>query len=269
MSVAVGTEVYNTDCPPIVARGMSYTEAERDAALKGPVRALIEDAEGKERIKGLLDSITQTDFEKQRLEEILAAKTEEEDWRVGEAFAEAYLTTHKRCLFPWPVRRDERKPRSSLPGADLVGMQETDHAQFPFRFAFGEVKTSSDGNHPPSVMNGRHGLKQQLEDLRNVKSLRHALFNYLAHRAVNAPWKAKWQSAATRFLSDDADVVVFGVLVRDVDPHENDLRTRASSLAAGRPPRMHLELMAVYMPAGSIAAFAKTCVSDEESDDVD
>jgi hypothetical protein len=233
------------------------------------VRALIEDAEGKERIKGLLDSIPQTDFAKQHLEEILSAKTEDENWRVGEAFAEAYLTTHKRCMFPWPVGRDERKPRSSLPGADLVGMQETDHAQLPFRFAFGEVKTSNDRNHPPSVMHGRHGLKQQLEDLRNVKTLRHALFVYLAHRAVNAAWKAKWQVAASRFLSDDTDVVVFGVLVRDVDPHEDDLRARASRLAAGRPPTMDLELMAVYMPAGSIAGFSKACMSDEESDDAD
>jgi len=268
MPVAVGTEVYNADCPPVVARGVSYTQTERDAALKGPVRDLIEDAEGKAQIKGLLDSITLTDFQKQNLEGILNATPESEDWRIGEAFAEVYLTTHKRCLFPWPVGRDERKARSSLPGADLVGIQETDHARLPFRFAFGEVKTSSDGKYPPSVMKGRHGLKQQLEDLRNTKTLRYSLFIYLAHRAVKAPWKAKWQAAASRFLSDDADVVVFGVLVRDVDPHHDDLRARARSLAAGCPARMHLELMAIYMPAGSVAWFFKTCMSDEESGDV-
>lgn len=269
MEVAVGTEVYNADCLPVVARGLSYTEAERDAAIKGPVRALIEDAEGKARIKSLVDSIAPTDFQKQHLEEILTAEPENEDWRVGEAFAEVYLTTHKRCMFPWPDKWDERKQRSSLPGADLVGLQKTDHAQLPFRFAFGEVKTSHDGDHPPSNMYGRHGLKQQLEDLRNLKTLRHELFKYLTHRAVNEPWKAQWQAAASRFLSDDADVSVFGVLVRDVVPHQDDLRARANSLAAGHPPTMGVELTAVYMPAGSIAAFAKTCASDEESNDAD
>ena len=101
------------------------------------------------------------------------------------------------------------------------------------------------------------------------KSWRQTLFLYLAHRAVNAPWKAEWQSAASRFLSDDADVVVFGVLVRDVDPHEDDLRVRATSLAAGRPARMAMELVAVYMPAGSIAEFPKACASDEEGKDAD
>jgi hypothetical protein len=102
-----------------------------------------------------------------------------------------------------------------------------------------------------------------------VRTLRQTLFLYLAHRAVNAPWKADWQSAATRFLSDDVDVMVFGVLVRDVDPHEDDLRVRATSVAAGRPARMALELIAVYMPAGSIAGFSKVCANDEESDDAD
>jgi hypothetical protein len=267
MPVAAGTEVYNADCPPVVARGVSYTRAERDAALKGPVRALIEDAEGRARIKSLLDSIALTDFQKQRLEEILKATPESEDWRIGEAFAEVYLTTHKRCLFPWPDNRDRRKRGSSLPGADLVGFQQTDHAQLPFRFAFGEVKTSNDGKHPPSNMYGRHGLKQQLEDLRNLKAIRQTLFEYLAHRAVNATWKEKWQTAASRFLSDDTDIVIFGVLVRDVDSHQDDLRVRARGLAAGRPRTMHVELVAVYMPAGSIARFSKVCMSDEESGD--
>lgn len=269
MPVAVGTEVYNADCAPVAARGLTYTDAERDAALAGPVRALIEDAEGNDRIRSLVDSLAPTDFQKQQLERILAARSDDEDWRVGEAFAETYLTTHKRCLFPWPDKWDERKRRSSLPGADLAGLQRTDHAQLPYRFAFGEVKTSHDADHPPSSMHGRHGLKQQLEDLRNVRALRHTLFLYLAHRAVNAPWKAEWESAASRFLSDDADVVVFGVLVRDVDPHEDDLRVRATSLAAGRPARMALELIAVYMPAGSIAGFSRACASDEEGDDAD
>jgi hypothetical protein len=32
---------------------------------------------------------------------------------------------------------------------------------------------------------------------------------------------------------------------------------------------MHVELVAVYMPAGSIATFSEACTSNEESDDAD
>jgi hypothetical protein len=90
----------------------------------------------------------------------------------------------------------------------------------------------------------------------------------LAIRASNADWKEAWEAAATRFLSDDTDVAVFGVLVRDVNPHQDDLRARASRLAAGCPATMGIELLAIYMPAGSIAAFATICLAGEEGDDV-
>ena len=36
--------------------------------------------------------------------------------------------------------------------------------------------------HPPGNMYGRHGLKAQLEDLRNNEEIRNTLFVYLGHR---------------------------------------------------------------------------------------
>ncbi len=103
-----------------------------------------------------------TEFAQEHLAEALADPDDIENWRVGEAIAEAYLTEHRNCQFPWPDGRDERKNGSSLPGADLVGIQ---HDAKGDRFAFGEVKTSGQAKHPPGVMYGRTGLKQQLEDL--------------------------------------------------------------------------------------------------------
>jgi hypothetical protein len=72
-----------------------------------------------------------------------------EEWRVGEALAEAYLVAHRTCKFPWPDGRDARKAGSSLPGADLVGFQQHGGTD---RFAFGEVKTSGEIRYPPGAM---------------------------------------------------------------------------------------------------------------------
>jgi hypothetical protein len=253
MTVAAGLECYNIDTPPVAARGCSYTAAELDAALDGPVRELVNDIEGGRRIRELLEGVSQTHFQKDRLEQILNADPEPEDWEVGEALAETYVTTHRSCTFPWPDKWDQRKSRSSLPGADLAGLQETEHRQHPFRFAFGEVKTSGENAYPPGNMHGRHGLKQQLEDLRDTKPIRDTLFRYLALRAVGTAWEAQFRSAASRYLADHTDVAVFGVLIRDVPPHENDLKARSQKLANGRPVMMRIDLLAIYMPAGSIA----------------
>jgi len=255
MSIAAGTESYNVDTPPVMARGCSYTVAELDMALDGPIRDVVNDIEGKRRIRELLEGVPQTHFQKDHLEQILNADPEPEDWEVGEALAETYVATHRACTFPWPDKWDQRKSRSSLPGADLAGLQETDHPQNRFRFAFGEVKTSEEHAYPPGNMYGRRGLKQQLEDLRDQKPIRDTLFRYLAFRAAGAPWEAKYRSAASRYLADHTDVAIFGVLIRDVPPNENDLKARSQKLANNSPTTMRIELLAVYLPASSIARF--------------
>jgi hypothetical protein len=267
MSVAAGSERYNVDTPPVVARGCPYTSAELEAALDGPVRAVVNDSEGRRRIRELLEGVTQTQFQKGHLEQILSVDLEPEDWEVGEALAETYVATHRVCTFPWPDKWDQRKSRSSLPGADLAGLQETNHPHHRFRFAFGEVKTSEDADHPPGNMYGRHGLKQQLEDLRDNKSIRDTLFLYLALRARDSTWEAQYKSAASRYLADHTDVAIIGVLIRDIPPHENDLKARSQALANGQPATMGIDLLAVYLPAGSIARFRSYYRTSEEGTD--
>jgi len=41
-------------------------------------------------------------------------------------------------------------------------------------------------------------------------------------------------------------------LIRDVEPHENDLRIRIEKLATNCPSNMTIELIAIYLPADSI-----------------
>ncbi len=167
---------------------------------------------------------------------------------MGEAIAETYLTDRRSCSFPWPDGRDERKSGSSLPGADLVGFGVDDDGDC---LAFGEVKTSSEQSYPPGAMYGRTGLKQQLEDLRDKETIRDDLVKYLGHRAGSAPWRARFEQAASRYLRNTSDIQLYGCLVRDVEPHQDDLRVRVGKLAVACPEGMRIELLALYLPQES------------------
>jgi len=236
--------------PPVTGAGLGVSEGELNAALSGPIPAIVFDAPGSERIEALLAGLPETDFERENLQSLLTSDGEPENWRVGEAIAESFLTVNRGCQFPWPDGRDERKRGSSLPGADLVGFCGEGAA---VRFVFGEVKTSSENAHPPGLVYGRHGLKQQLEDLREAERIREGLVKYLAHRATGAAWLSIFRSASAAYLRDTCDVRVFGILVRDVCPHEADLRARVARLARECPAAMTIELVAIYLPEERIA----------------
>ena len=254
MSVAMGSEVYNVDHQRVIARGRSHTAAQRDTALDSDVRALIQDTTGAGKAAALTSNLNLTGFQTNNLNAVLNGGSPPKDWEVGEAYGEAYLGTHSRCHFPWSDRWDERKDKSSLPGSDLVGLQETGTSKKPsFRFAFGEVKTSTEKKYPPGVMYGKEGLKKQMEDLRDKHEIRNTLVRYLTMRAQGADWEEKFKTALVRFLAESTDVAIFGILIRDVSPAESDLRTRSKNIAKKHPARMHIELLAIYLPVGSIS----------------
>ncbi|MBK1700238.1 hypothetical protein [Thiococcus pfennigii] len=250
MTVAVGANCYSVGASPCKGTGLVWTDEELDDAISGPVAAVVFDDAGKADIATLLAGVAETEFAQERLAAVLSDPDDIEDWRVGEAIAETYLTDHRSCTFPWPDGRDERKAGSSLPGADLVGFQTDEHGD---RFAFGEVKTSGEARHPPGAVYGRTGLKQQLEDLRDKRPIRDGLMKYLGHRAGAAVWRDRYRAASRRYLANSSDVQLFGILIRDVGPHEDDVRVRVDKLATGCPTDTAIELLALYMPPGSIA----------------
>lgn len=229
-----------------------------DATLAGSVASIIFDDAGTEEIASLLNGMADTDFSRENLDSLLNDLPSLEDWRVGEALAESFLSECRDCYFPWPDGRDERKRGSSLPGADLVGFRKEGEE---VRFVFGEVKTSHESTYPPGTLYGRHGLKQQMEDLRDNQKIREGLVRYLSHRAINAAWIEHFRSAAKLYLNDTCDVRIFGLLVRDVPPHEDDLRVRVDKLGHDCPSRMVIELIAIYLPAESIASLATMVVA--------
>lgn len=247
----VGTECYSLGVPPCTGIGRVWNTEELETAINGQVSAIVFDDQGKADIEEMLAGVAETNFEQEQLAQILTNPDDIEDWRVGEAIAEAYLTEHRACLFPWPDGRDERKSGSSLPGADLVGFQSIGSIE---RFAFGEVKTSSERSYPPQVVTKKKdGLKKQIEDLRDKKKDRDGLVEYLAHRASGSTWKEHFRAATKRYIANNHDIGLFGVLVRDVEPNHNDLRLRVRQLAEGCPNGTEIELLSLYLPDGAIA----------------
>jgi len=257
VATPAGTEAYNVDAPSVTARGASYTDADLDAALAGPVSEILWDDAGKADLGRILAALATTEFAAEGVTRALSAQAVPPNWRVGEALAEAFLVEHRGCDFPWPSGRDLKNPDASPAGTDLVGFHRTGQVANGYRFAFGEVKTSGQESWPPSVMEGRHGLAKQLEDLRDSTQVKDALLLYLGHHAQGKGWFPQYQSAATRYLSDPSDVSLFGVLVRDVVPKPEDLSGRAGGLAKGCPAATAIELRAVYLPRQSIDSLAK------------
>lgn len=249
MRISTGESVFEIGVVPCSGTGLRWSEKELDAAIDDPVASVLFDDEGRANLEEILSGLAETNFAQEGVRRVLEDPDEVEDWRVGEAIAEAYLTEHRSCRFPWPDRRDERKRRSSLPGADLVGFGTDADGDC---LAFGEVKTSSERRYPPAAMYGRTGLKQQLEDLRDRPLLRDQLLRYLGHRAAGAPWREHFENAGRRYLRNNADVQLFGFLVRDVEPNRDDLRMRVGALATGCPEGTRIELLALYLPRDSI-----------------
>jgi len=253
MSIATGIIEYILGTSPVNGCGFSLATDELDAALAGAVSEVVFDDSGKADISALLSGVAETDFEKSQVEQILTNTKAPEDWRVGEALAESYLVHQRDCFFPWPDGRDERKRGSSLPGADLVGFQKEGGEHF---FAFGEVKTSAERSYPPGAIYGRTGLKRQLEDLKDSTKIKDDLLKYLGYRAGTSAWESKYQEAAKKYIRSKTNVRVFGFLVRDVKPHQDDLRVRVNKLAKDAHADMKIELLAVYLPAGSISTLS-------------
>lgn len=257
MTVSAGEIQYQCGHAPCMGVGLLWTDEDLDAALDESVATVLLDDEGKAGIGDIFKCLPETGFARERLRHVLDDPEDVENWRVGEAIAETYLSDHRSCDFPWPDGRDERKRGSSLPGADLVGFGKDKNGDC---LAFGEVKTSSDEQCPPNVMYGRTGLKRQLESLRDQETIRDDLFKYLAHRATTAAWRPRFESAGRRYLRNTSDVQLYGVLIRDISPNQDDLRVRVRELARDCPNDTRIELLSLYLPVGRISGIGNAVI---------
>lgn len=251
MKVAIGRHEYTTGQPPCLGNGYQWSGIEFNDALKGQVIARLFDDEG---ISSLFASFSETGFGSDRLKQLFSIPDNIEDWQAGESIAEVYLADHRNCLFPCPNSRDIRKEGSILPGADLVGIHKDSKGEC---LIFGEVKTSRQNKHPPSVM---HNMQKQLEDLCD-RSIRERLLCYLGFRSKGTSWAGLFCRAVERYLRNDCDVQLFGFLVRDVEPNESDIQGCVASLAVSRPGGIRIEVIALYLPKGKIKDIGSLAVA--------
>ena len=229
-------------------RGVCMTDGDGfDAFMATDVASRLHDKEGTNDFEAHLRGLANTGFARDSLNEILAAQIPEERcWAIGEAMAEAYLGREHEITWPWNMERDKRTPKASLPGADLVGFEENGDG---VRLALGEVKTSTDKNTPPNVMSGRSGMTHQIDNLAHDLALITQLLRWLLPRCKGTAHEDSFNAAITLFLdSGNKAIALFGVLVRDTQPNELDLKTRGQTLAGTLQAPTSCQLVAIYLP---------------------
>lgn len=200
-------------------------------------------------ILGLASTRMATEF----LERLLKSTPEPESWEIGEALAECALQydSGRDVHWPWNTVRDRRTPRASLPGSDLVGFCREGEAVM---LLFGEVKTSSDADTPPTVMYGGSGMTRQLEQSATRPDVQRQLLKWLHSRCRTEPYRDLFEKAVGRYLSSEGrELLLVGILLRDTTPSELDLKGRGQALAKslGKPTR--IELIAWYLPVPIVA----------------
>ena len=239
---------YETQNRQVVWQGINMAEGDEfKSFMTNDVASRLHDEEGAKEFEAHLRGLASTGFANNSLGEILAAEIpEERDWAIGEAMAEAYLTRKHNITWPWNMERDKRTPKASLPGADLVGFEINGTN---VRLTLGEVKTSGDKNTPPSVMNGRRGMKHQIDELASDLGLINKLFRWLWPRCKGTANQTFFDAAVKLFInSGNKAVVLFGVLIRDTKPNQLDLQARGQTLADSLQAPAICRLIALYLP---------------------
>ena len=264
MSVAFGDVVYEIENSKVIAFGVLHTDKEMLDALNNEVCERVYDITGTNSlVNSILAGLADTGFKKDSLMDFFTNNSDDciSEWIVGEAYAQAYLEANFASVLPWNLKRDIKKRGSSLPGADIVGLRSHNDTSF---FLFGEVKTSSDNNYPPSIMYGPKGLKKQIEELCNEEETIKTLVVYLGIRLINTQYWAMYQNAFVKYYENIHNICIIGVLVRDVEPNDKDLAARAKPLSSYCIDGRQISLIAIYLPRGAISSFVEIVETERE-----
>lgn len=236
--------------------GWEFDDSEVQTALTGKVKDNLIDREEQELFLEDLAGLTSTGFDSTRVLADIQAIEEElpadsRTWRIGEAFAEIALENHLGVRFHWNELRDARNPKGNKTGADLVGFIEISGDVL---FLFGEAKTSSEiMNRPPQVMTGANQMESQLRELYSSEQKRRVLIRYLASKTRNLPadhpFKIDFDNALKSYYTvDHTNYQLIGVLIRDVEKHEDDLKGSYLRLRDIILAPRGIRLVACYLP---------------------
>jgi hypothetical protein len=242
-------------------QGLSFSEEESKSLLQGPVADNLADKEEQDAYRlDLEDTKAQLEAAGYDPSDVLLdilgdpELPDEREFRIGEAFAEVILESEFSAKFYWNELRDARNPKGNKTGADLVGFIQSGEETL---FLFGEVKTSSEENRPPGVMTGRKQMEAQLKDLYRDNTKKKRLIQYLASKTrgmdASNPFKKAYERSRYNFYRKEPlnGYVLFGVLIRDVAPDENDLVRSYRRLSSEILTPTGLNLLACYIPIKS------------------
>ena len=239
--------------------GIQVDINEGEEFLATAVTENLVDIEEKQRfqidLEELKSSIEQTGFDvpEELLIDIQALNNPESadtrTWRIGESIAEVILEKENGARFYWNELRDARNPHGNKTGADLVGFIETNGEVL---FLFGETKTSSEQKRPPQVMTKSDGMENQLRDIYSNSKKQKTLIQYLASKTRNLaptdPFRSDLSKALKNYYQPvDCKYQLFGVLLRDIEPDEEDLSHSYARLKTDILEPAGLQLLAVYM----------------------
>lgn len=162
-----------------------------------------------------------------------------EPWEVGESFSECLLEDHMGARLPYSSWQDLKNQDASPAGADLVGF---DYQNDSAVFLFGEVKTSAQTRHPPSVVND---LKRQMQDLGSDKTSFRLVF-WLGLKTKTQKDRLDFGQAIKSYAKCTFKLI--GVLIRDTVPDKRDLEGAFVHLADVLSHTITLEMLAAYLP---------------------
>ena len=140
---------YSETVDNILVSGFSAEEADCRQYFTSRISAKVSSADGTEQLREHLAELKTTGFDSDKLFSQIEESPPVKDWEVGEIFAETVLEDEHDAMFPWETGWDKRVSLASLPGADIVGLQ---NKKAP-RFIFGQVKSFSEKRVPPQVVN--------------------------------------------------------------------------------------------------------------------
>ena len=188
--------------------GYSVSKTDCSAYFSNQVSSKIDRADSTEQLCNHIAELRTTGFEVGTLFAQTETTPQIKDWEIGEAFAEAVLEDEHDAMFPWETGWDKRTSKASLPGADIVGLQN----KAAPRFIFGQVKSSSEERVPPQIVNsGKDCLKKQMHRLRHSNAEQRQLIQWLLLRMKGTNWEKSFNEALGKYVQKDYCLV--GVLV--------------------------------------------------------
>jgi hypothetical protein len=167
-------------------------------------------------------------------------------WKIGEALSECILSDWENAILPWNRNRDELLPKVSLPGNDIVGFIYLDGG---VRFMFGETKTSGDTtNTPPTVMSDMHNQLHRHIDQEERRKVHSKVLRYLHARTKDTEYRSLFLEALKYHAKDKGAFILVGVLLRDTEPNEKDVRPHSEQLAEDAEHPTRVRMRTHYFP---------------------